>query len=138
MLCHSSSCYDIDQHNCNSVTLDLIGKTPQATVEMIQGEHINTSIKIHSLSQVVITCTDAGWTTQPDGASQKGQLFFHRKRWAFARKKNQTCLTYAGTRIVCNVWQHRQLQQKLKQQQMTKIETDYTRMCLMFCFDSKP
>ena len=72
MLCHSY----IDQHNCNSVTLDLIGKTPQATVEMIQGEHINTSIKLHSLSQVVITCTDAGWTLGQTKHHKRDNCFF--------------------------------------------------------------
>ena len=38
------------------------------------------------------------------------------------KQKNQTCLPYPATRVVCNVWQDRDLQQKLKQQMaMTKL-----------------
>ena len=63
-----------------------MGQTPQATVGTIYEVHklarkatawARTPLKIHvNHSPVVITYTDAGWTTRPDGTSQGGQLVF--------------------------------------------------------------
>ena len=64
----------------------LIGQKPQATVGTTYGVNklareataqARTPLKIHAHhSPVVVTHTDAGWTTRPDGTSQGGQLVF--------------------------------------------------------------
>ena len=63
-----------------------MGQTPQATVGTIYEVNklarkatawVRTPLKIHAHhSPVVVTYTDAGWTTRPDGTSQGGQLVF--------------------------------------------------------------
>ena len=62
----------------------LMGQTPQATVGTIYEVNklarkatawARTPLNIHAHhSPVVVTYTDAGWTTRPDGTSQSGQL----------------------------------------------------------------
>ena len=64
----------------------LMGQTPQAAVGTIYEVHklarkatvwAKMPLKVHAHhSPVVITYTDAGWTTRPDGTSQGGQLVF--------------------------------------------------------------
>ena len=64
----------------------LMGQTPQATVGTIYKVNklarkatawARAPLKIHvHHSPVVVTYTDAGWTTRPDGTSQGGQLVF--------------------------------------------------------------
>ena len=64
----------------------LIGQTPQATVGTIYEVNelarkatawARTPPKIHAHhSPVVVTYTDAGWTTRPDGTPRSGQLVF--------------------------------------------------------------
>ena len=52
-----------------------MGQTPQATRKATAWAR--TPLKIHALhSPVVVTNTDAGWTTRPHGTSQGGQLVF--------------------------------------------------------------
>ena len=63
-----------------------MGQTPQATVGTIYEVNklarkatawARTPLKIHAHhSPVVVTYTDAGWTTRPDGTSQGGPLVF--------------------------------------------------------------
>ena len=64
----------------------LMGQTPQSTVNTIYEVNklarkaavwARMPLKVHALhSSVVVTYTDAGWTTRPDGTSQGGQLVF--------------------------------------------------------------
>ena len=57
----------------------LIGQTPQATVGTIYEATAwaRTPLNIHAHhSPIVVSYTDAGWTTRPDGTSQGGQLVF--------------------------------------------------------------
>ena len=73
----------------------LMGQTPQATVGTIFEVNklarkatawARTPLKIHAHHPpVVVTYTDAGWTTRPDGTSQGGQI-------GLLCKKSQTCL----------------------------------------------
>ena len=64
-----------------------MGQTPQATVGKMcevnkvgsEGDCVGkkTPLKIHAHHYpVVVTYTDAGWTTRPDGTSQSGEQFF--------------------------------------------------------------
>ena len=67
-----------------SVVVD--GKTPQATEDTIYEVNklarkatvwAKQPLKVHAHhSLVVVTYTDAGWTTRPHGTSQGGQLVF--------------------------------------------------------------
>ena len=60
----------------------LMGQTPQATVGTIyeassEGDRVGKNTRIHAHHPpVVVTYTDAGWTTRPHGTSQGGQLVF--------------------------------------------------------------
>ena len=61
----------------------LMGQTPQATVDSIYEVNKLATVwakmprKVHAHhSLVVVTYTDAGWTTRPDGTSQGRQLAF--------------------------------------------------------------
>ena len=64
----------------------LMGQTPQATVDTISEVNkmarkatvwAKMPLKVHAHdSLVVVTYTDAGWTTRPDGTSQGRQLLF--------------------------------------------------------------
>ena len=64
----------------------LMGRTPRATVGTIYEVNklarkatawARTPLKIHAHhSDIVVTYTDAGWTTRPGGTSQGGQLVF--------------------------------------------------------------
>ena len=64
----------------------LMGQTPQATVDTLYDVNKlarkatasgRTPLEVHAAHYfVVVTYTDAGWTTRPDGTSQGGQLFF--------------------------------------------------------------
>ena len=64
----------------------LMGQTPHATVDTIYEVNklarkatvwAKMPLKVHAHhSLVVVTYTDGGWTTRPDGTSQVGQLVF--------------------------------------------------------------
>ena len=78
----------------------LMGQTPKATVGTIYEVNksarktawARTPLKIHAhRSPVVVTYTDAGWTTRPDGTSQSGQLVFIANS-ELLQAENQTCL----------------------------------------------
>ena len=74
-----------------------MGHTPQATVDTIY--EVNklarkatawgrTPLKVHAHhAPVVVTYTDAEWTTRPDGTSQVGQAGLHCKLRVVARQR---------------------------------------------------
>ena len=85
----------------------LMGQTPQATVGTIYEVNklarkatawARTPLRIHAHhSLVVITCTDAGWTTRPDGTSQGGQLVFIANLQG--RESNMSLISWHSSRL---------------------------------------
>ena len=75
----------------------LMGQTPQATVGTIYEVNklarkatawARTPLKIHAHhSPIVVTYTDAGWTTRPDGTSQRWTVGLHCKLRVAARQR---------------------------------------------------
>ena len=60
-----------------------------------------TPLKIHAHhSPVVVTCTDAGWTTRPDGTSQGGQLvFIANSELLQGRESNMSLISWHSSRL---------------------------------------
>ena len=87
-----------------------MGQTPQATVGTIYEVNklarkatawARTPLKIHAHhSPVVVTYTDAGWTTQPDGTSQGGQLvFIANSELLQGRESNMSLISWHSSRL---------------------------------------
>ena len=88
----------------------LMGQTPQATVGTIYEVNkparkatawARTPLKIHAhRSPVVVTYTDAGWTTRPDGTSQGGQLvFIANSELLQGRESNMFLMSWHSSRL---------------------------------------
>ena len=87
----------------------LMGQTPQATVGTIYDVNklarkatawTQTPLKIHAHSPIVVTCTDAGWTTRPDGNSQGGQLvFLANSELLQSRESNISLISWHSSRL---------------------------------------
>ena len=108
----------------------LMGQTPHATVgTFFEANKLarkatawaRTPLKIRAHhSPAVITFTDAGWTTRPDGTSQGGQLaLIAISELLQGRESNVSLISWHSSR---KGWQDLHLQQRLKQRQtaMTK------------------
>ena len=106
----------------------LMGQTPQATVDTIYEVNklarkatawARTPLKIHAHhSPIVVTYTDAGWTTRPDGTSQGGQLvFIANSELLQGRESNMSLISWHSSRL------------RLKQRR-TANEAVYIRLCL--------
>ena len=87
----------------------LMGQTPQATVGTIYKviklarkatAWTRTPLNIHAHhSLVVVTYTDAGWTTRPDGTSQGGQLvFIANSECLQGRESNMSLISWHSSR----------------------------------------
>ena len=76
-----------------------MGQTPQATQKATAWAR--TPLKIHALhSPVVVTNTDAGWTTRPDGTSQGGQLvFIANSELLQGRESNMSLISWHSSRL---------------------------------------
>ena len=88
----------------------LMGQTPQATVGTIYEVNklsreatawVRIPVKIHAHhSPVVVTYTDAGWTTRPDGTSQGGQLvFIENSELLQGRESNMSLTSWHSSRL---------------------------------------
>ena len=88
----------------------LMGQTPQATVGTIYEVNklarkatawARTQLKIHAHhSPIVVTYTDAGWTTRPDGTSQSGQLvFIANSELLQSRESNMSLISWHSSRL---------------------------------------
>ena len=88
----------------------LTGQTAQARVgtiyevnEMARKATVwaRTPLKIHAHhSPVVVTHTDAGWTTRPDGTSQGGQLvFIANSELLQSRESNMSLISWHSSRL---------------------------------------
>ena len=88
----------------------LMGQTPQATVGTIYEVNkfarkatarARTPLKIHAHhSPVVVSYTDAGWTTRPDGTSQGGQLvFIANSELLQGREPNMSLISWHSSRL---------------------------------------
>ena len=88
----------------------LMGPTPQATVGTIYEVNqlarkatawARTPLKIHAHhSPVVVTYTDAGWTTRPDGTSQGRQLvFIANSELLQGRESNKSLVSWHSSRL---------------------------------------
>ena len=88
----------------------LMGQTPQATMGTIYEVNklarkatawARTPFKIHAHhSPVVVTYTDAGWTTRPDGTSQGGQLvFIANSELLQSRESNMSLISWHSSRL---------------------------------------
>ena len=88
----------------------LMGQTPQATVGTIYEVKklarkatawARTPLKIHAHHYpVVVTYTDAGWTTRPDGTSQSGQLvFIANSELLQGRESNMSLISWHSSRL---------------------------------------
>ena len=125
-----------------------VGQTPQATVDTIYEMNklarkatvwARTPLKVHAHhSLVVVTYTDAGWTTRPDGTSQGGQLvFISNSQLLQSKESNMSLISWHSSRlrrwcskvVICS--------QRLKQRQtaMTKLSA-YVCAYKKFCSDS--
>ena len=58
-------------------------------------------LKVHAHhSPVVVTYTDAGWTTRPDGTSQRGQLvFIANSKLLLGRESNMPLISWHSSRL---------------------------------------
>ena len=85
-------------------------QTPQATVGTIYEVNklarnatawARTPLKIHAHhSPVVVTYTDAGWTTRPDGTSQGGQLVsIANSELQLGRESNMSLIPWLSSRL---------------------------------------
>ena len=88
----------------------LMGQTPQATVDTICEVNklarkatvwARMPLKIHAHhSPIVVTYTDAGWTTLPDGTSQGGQLvFIANSELLQGRESNMSLISWHSSRL---------------------------------------
>ena len=88
----------------------LMGQTPQATVGTTYEVNklarkatawASTPLKIHAHhSPVVVTYTDAGWTTRPNGTSQSGQLvFIANSKLLQSRESNMSLISWHSSRL---------------------------------------
>ena len=88
----------------------LMGQPPQATVDTIY--EVNklarkatvwkrTPLKVHAHhSPVVVTYTDAGWTTRPGGTSQGGQLvFIANSELLQGKESNMSLISWHSSRL---------------------------------------
>ena len=87
-----------------------MGETPQATVDTIfevnnlarkASVWTSTPLKVHAHhSPVVVTYTDAGWTTRPDGTSQGRQVvFIVNAELAQGKESNMSLLSWYSSRL---------------------------------------
>ena len=95
---------------CQAPLSLLMGHTPQATVDTIYEVNklarkatawARTPLKIQvHRSPVVVTYTDAGWTTRPDGTSQGGQLvFIANSELLQSRESNMSLISWHPSRL---------------------------------------
>ena len=88
----------------------VVGQTPQVIVGTIYEVNklsrkatawAQTPLKIHAHhSPVVVTYTDAGWTTRPDGTSQGGQLvFIANSELLQGRDSNMSLISWHSSRM---------------------------------------
>ena len=87
-----------------------MGQTPQATVDTICEVNklarkatvwARMPLKIHAHhSPIVVTYTDAGWTTLPDGTSLGGQLvFIANSELLQGRESNMSLISWHSSRL---------------------------------------
>ena len=87
-----------------------MGQTPQAAVGTIYEVNklaqkgtawAKTPLKIHAhRSLLVVTNTDAGWTTRPDGTLQGGQLvFISNSELLQSRESNMSLISWHSSRL---------------------------------------